>query len=311
MTNPKASRPSAHNIRARVSPDRSGRAFTLVELLLVVTIISIVLALVLVALSQLQTRARATACLSNQRQLALANMSYANDNDGRFVSPRTDSLPPAGGMKGTGHCWVNTAASGGVVSGSETVKSLEAGALWNYAGKSEKVYVSPMDPTERVRSYSFSAFVGVGDNDYGRRADDWYAFPDPESAETPEAYRNQQYKTTTLSRIPQPSRTLATIAEHDRFPSFDYNFQGFAVQVSPPIGPAGVWIDTPALWNTGRINISYMDGSFDAPNIIYEELARLIEEDNDSHDVTELGSRPAFRFMSTILLPGIIRPELQ
>jgi prepilin-type processing-associated H-X9-DG protein len=309
MTMPQASRPLDRNILALASPHRSARAFTLVELLLVITIIVIVVGLILVALSQLQTRARATACLVNQRQIALANMSYANDNAGRFVNPRTDSLPPAGGMRGTGNCWVNTAAAGGFVGGAETVKSLEGGALWNYLSKNEKAYLSPMDPTGRVRSYSMNGFVGVGDNDYARRADDWYSFPDPESPDMTEIARNTQLRTVTLAQIPQPSRTMATITEHDR--DFAYNLHGFVVQVGPPLGPAGLWIDTPALWNPGRINIAFADGAVDAPNIIYEQLEATFNADADGHDVTEVGSRPAFRFLTTILLPGIVRPEIQ
>lgn len=306
--------------RQTTAPRSATRGFTLVELLLVITIIVIVLSLVLVSLSQLQTRARATACLSNQRQLALANMSYANDNDGRLVNPRTDSLPPPappGGlppgvaMKGTPHCWVNTATSGALVGGEETTKSLQGGALWTYVGQNEKVYVSPMDPTGRVRSYSFSSFVGVGDNVEGARADDYFQFPNFANDATLPPYLNTQFKTATLAQIPQPARTMTTITEEDRFASVKYNLHGFAIQIGPDFGAAGVWVDTPALWNTGRVNISYMDGSFDAPNIIYEELAQLFENDADGHDVTELGGRPAFRFMATILLPGIIRPELQ
>lgn len=302
-----------HSTTTRASRPASTRGFTLVELLLVISIIAIVTALVIVATRQLQNRARATACLSNQRQLSLANQSYATDNAGRLVSPRTDSIPPAGAMRPTSNCWVNTAAVGGKASGFETVKSLEGGALWSYAGSSPQAYLSPMDPTGRVRSYSFSGFVGVGDNVYERRADDWYSFPDPESPDMTEPFRNTQIRTVTLAQIPQPSRTLATITEHDRNASANdkYNFQGFVVQVAPPLGPAGVWIDTPALWNTGRINISYMDGSIDAPNIIYEELATAFEASPEGHDVTETGSRPAFRFLSSILLPGIVRPELQ
>jgi prepilin-type N-terminal cleavage/methylation domain-containing protein len=298
---------SCKTTAARIN--RSG--FTLVELLLVITIIVIVMAFILVAINQLQNRARAVACLANQRQIALANMSYANDNNGRLVSPRTDALPPAGGMRGVGNCWVNTSATGGVSGGVETVKSLQSGALWTYLGENSSAYVSPMDTTGRVRSYSFSAFVGVGDNDYYRRADDWYNFPDLESVDTPEPVRNTQFKTVTLSQIPQPSRTMATIAEED---AFGYNFQGWAIEVAPPTGSGGLWIDTPALWNKGRVNLSYMDGSIDAPNIIYEELEKAMQPNPGAaplHAVTETGSRPAFRFMTTILLPGVVRPELQ
>jgi len=294
-------------------PRRLTRAagFTLVELLLVVAIIVIVVAFILISLNQLQTRARATACLANQRQIALANNSYATDNNGRFVSPRTDSLPPAGNMRGTPNPWVNTSRPGALVSGSETVRSLETGALWSYLGQNSKAYVSPMDPTGRVRSYSLSAFVGVGESDYSRRADDWYDFPDLESPDAPDAVRNRQFKTVTLSQIPQPSRTMLSIAEED---AFGYNFHGWAIEVGPPAASGGLWIDTPALWNRGRVNLSFLDGSVDAPNIIYEELARIMQPNPSApplHAVTELGARPAFRFMATILLPGVVRPELQ
>jgi prepilin-type N-terminal cleavage/methylation domain-containing protein/prepilin-type processing-associated H-X9-DG protein len=291
---------------------RAPRAgFTLVELLLTISIIVIIVALVLVGMGQLQTRTRALNCLSNQRQLALANQTYATDNAGRLVSPRTNSFPPDSGMRGVSNCWVNTAATGALVSGAETQKSLEAGALWTYVDQNAEAYVSPMDPTGRVRSYSFSGFVGVGDLDYYHRADEWYDFPDPESSDTPEPYRNTQYKTVTMSQIPQPSRTLATITEED---AFGYNFQGWVIEVRPPTGAGGLWIDTPALWNTGRVNIAYMDGSVDAPNIIYEELALQMQPNPGQaplHEVTETGVRPAYRFMTTILLPGIIRPEIQ
>jgi prepilin-type N-terminal cleavage/methylation domain-containing protein/prepilin-type processing-associated H-X9-DG protein len=294
------------------SPRGIRRAFTLVELLLVISIIAIVLALVLVGMNQLQTRSRALACLSNQRQLSLANQTYAIDNNGRLVSPRTDSNPPDGGMRSVTNCWVNT--NNANTAGVELEKSLQQGALWSYVGETPKAYVSPMDSSGRVRSYSFSGFVGVGELDYGHRADDWFDFPDPESPDSPEGFRNTQFKTVSMSLIPQPSRTMATITEDDRLIRTDgqgYNFSGWVIEVRPPTGAGGLWIDTPALWNTGRVNISFMDGSVDAPNIMYEQLSLAMQANPIGHDVTETGSRPAFRFMASILLPGIIRPEIQ
>ena len=285
--------------------------FTLVELLVVIAIIAIVTGLILVGIGKLQNMSRATTCLANQRQIVLANMAYAGDNDGRLASPRTDSHPPQTGMRNTGNCWVNTAATGGISGGAETVKSLAAGALWSYIGQNAKVYSSPMDPTGRVRSYSMSAFVGVGDSDYARRANDAYGFPDPESAEMPEPYRNSRFSTATLARIPQPSRTMASIAEED---TAGYNFAGWIIAVAPPMNTARQWMDAPALWNPGRVNLAYLDGSVEAPAIIYPLLAQLMQPipaKPPLHNVTEPGDRPAFRFMAGIILPGIVRPELQ
>lgn len=306
---------------------RPTRAFTLVELLLVITIIAIVLALILVAVQSLQNAARATACLSNQRQLALANQAYATDNNGRLSSPRTDSTGIVGsGLPTVPNSWVDTNSS--LCTGNrETDLSLKKGALWSYLGESPKAYISPMDPTARrdfsetapngtcpdgrVRSYSFNAFVGVGALNPAVRCDDWFNFPDPESPDYPDIYRGSQFKTVTLSQIPTPSRTMATITEED---AYNYNLHGFAIRVRPPSGLLGDWIDTPALWNPGRVNVSYMDGSVEAPNIIYKELADIMQPNPNAppiHFAQELGERPAHRFMAGILLPGILRPDLQ
>lgn len=58
------------------------RGFTLVELLVVVAIAAVLSGLLLGAVSLVKAGARQTQCGANQRQLALAVISYAGDNDG-------------------------------------------------------------------------------------------------------------------------------------------------------------------------------------------------------------------------------------
>src|ERR1039458_2574869 len=65
----------------------SGRAFTLLELLVVMAIISLLAALLLPALSRAKQRAGATTCSNNLRQLSLAFVLYCEAHNDTFPAP--------------------------------------------------------------------------------------------------------------------------------------------------------------------------------------------------------------------------------
>ena len=288
------------------------RAFTLVELLVVVGIITLLIGLLFSSVGEFRRQALQTACLSNQRQIALAAAAYANDNVGRLPAPRTAHLA-YGSPPDFVNMWVDSATPGGTIGGRETIKSLEAGVMWNYVGQDAAAYKSPQDPdntTKRIRSYSLNAFVGVGERSYTQRCDDSWDFPHSDHTQTPAELKKQWFKTVTIARIPQPSRTMYTITEEDRY---GFNLDGWTISIHPSYNNPifGEWIDTPATWNGSRVNMSYMDGSMEAADILYPSLARQFDADVDSHWVIEGGGRPAFKYMSDRLMPGIIRQNLQ
>jgi prepilin-type N-terminal cleavage/methylation domain-containing protein len=63
------------------------RAFTLIEMLVVIAIIAVLAALLFPAIGGMQERGKATQDLSNLRQIGLGTQMYLNDNDGVYFLP--------------------------------------------------------------------------------------------------------------------------------------------------------------------------------------------------------------------------------
>jgi prepilin-type N-terminal cleavage/methylation domain-containing protein/prepilin-type processing-associated H-X9-DG protein len=63
---------------------RSRTGFTLIELLVVIAIIAILAAILFPVFARAREQARAISCVSNMKQIALANLMYAQDYDGAF-----------------------------------------------------------------------------------------------------------------------------------------------------------------------------------------------------------------------------------
>jgi prepilin-type N-terminal cleavage/methylation domain-containing protein len=65
------------------------KAFTLVELLVVISIIALLLAILMPALNKVRMQAQLVTCLSNEKQISLAVFMYANDNKDTLPNTKT------------------------------------------------------------------------------------------------------------------------------------------------------------------------------------------------------------------------------
>ena len=124
---------------------RRRRAFTLVELLVVIGIIATLIAILLPALNRAREQARRIRCMSNMRQLTVAWTMYANDAKGFLCGADT---PPIGNPKEWR--WVTQQNN------TDTRESIEAGVLYRYLNTLD-VYNCPN--TSYIRTYSMNSWL--------------------------------------------------------------------------------------------------------------------------------------------------------
>ena len=272
-----------------MSPMRR-KAFTLVELLVVVAVIAILISLLLPAINRFRVQAQSTECLTNQRNLIAAYTQYSIDKNGRVPGTDTGAYaydwmqtvggqhnPPGGCCNGFQNGVVNWDQGGDDANpNTEYLKAFTDGSLWDYIGDFD-VYSSPQDPrlindpeTYRLRSYSFSAFAG-------------------KEAYCRDCSTGLVSAADSYSQFRDPSNQLSTLCEAD---TRGANLNGFllpAAWVDPDFAPCSSsfnWIDEPVVWNPGRWNVSFIDGS-----VISYQL-KMSEETADTHFGVERPNGP-------------------
>ncbi len=138
--------------------DKKRKGFTLIELLVVIAIIAILMAILMPTLNRAREQGRRAACLANLKQLTLAWLMYADENDSKIVSgdagydhgtPGSSNFEKAW----VGKCWHDNYTTGEQLPVASQTDGIKEGALWPYV-REVKVYSCPTGTKGEMVTYA-------------------------------------------------------------------------------------------------------------------------------------------------------------
>jgi prepilin-type N-terminal cleavage/methylation domain-containing protein/prepilin-type processing-associated H-X9-DG protein len=223
----------------KIKKSRKTNAFTLVELLVVISIIALLLAILIPSLSKAREQGRRVVCLSNTKQISLALILYTEDNSGALVLPRImkDGVRDEDNVKKWGY-WVfppqdkygNTLTSKFTIE--DEKRGIQKGHMFSYL-KNLEVYHCPSDKREATLKLGFRT----------------YSITNPMNGYKSAAWGDVVNR---YNQIIRPSERIWLVEEPD---TRGYNNGSWAVNPR-----ATYWIDPLAAWHNGNCDFSYADG---------------------------------------------------
>ncbi|TAK93317.1 MAG: prepilin-type N-terminal cleavage/methylation domain-containing protein [Verrucomicrobia bacterium] len=236
---------SNRDLRGAVA--RAG-GFTLIELLVVIAIIAILAAMLLPALSRAKLKATAATCVSNQKQLALGWMMFADDNNDNLVG---FNQVAATDWRIAPYATAFVAPSLAGVGAPDLARVLDEagfkqGALIQYIPNPAVIHCPGDMRSKNPSSYAYTSYSGVAGMNGGK-----------------------SYSLTKRSQIRHPTEAILWVEENDPRQNtsvagvpFGETLGAWEFKTVPP-GPdfTGVdWWDSPAIFHGDSSTFSFADG---------------------------------------------------
>lgn len=223
------------------------RALTLLELLTVIAVIGILAALLLPVLGSTKDRAKSVHCLNNNRQLLVAWLSYAHENNSLANNSGRNEMRREYRQKGFNN-WVNAVMDWTRDEQNTNITYIKNGLLGPYV-QAPVVFRCPSDNflssaqkaagwLGRTRSFSMNGFVGT-----------FLSNGAPAIVDGRNPFQPRKRQFIRLSEMPNPAGVYVFVDEHPDTLNDSYFW----------INSEG-WADLPGSNHSRRSNLSFADG---------------------------------------------------